>query len=173
MAYNRIQGFTTAWEIKLESSLPGFFLLRNLSCLHTTIFTQSTFVFQKSVLPNLILRNKSCRPFKIGIQPTIHQSLPRRSGTVFVSEEGVRQVEKVVNFLCPSEQRQNESTFHSISRAIPSYSGVLLLLSHFSRVRLCDPIDGSPPGVNEYKNVPPETSTDILGTISLLLVQIL
>ena len=23
---------------------------------------------------------------------------------------------------------------------------LLLLLSHFSRVRLCDPIDGSPPG---------------------------
>ena len=25
-------------------------------------------------------------------------------------------------------------------------SGLLLLLSHFSRVRLCDPVDGSPPG---------------------------
>ena len=150
MAYNRIQGFTTAWEIKLESGLPCFFLLRNLSCFHTTIFTQSTFVFQKSVLPNLILRNKSCRPFKIGIQPTIHQFLPRRSGTRYGSEQGVRQVEKVVNFLCPSEQTQNESTFHSTSRAMPSYSSV-----------------------NEYKNVPSETSIGVLGTISLLLVQIL
>ena len=27
-----------------------------------------------------------------------------------------------------------------------SYLSMLLLLSHFSRVRLCDPIDGSPPG---------------------------
>ena len=26
------------------------------------------------------------------------------------------------------------------------YGLLLLLLSHFSRVRLCDPIDGSPPG---------------------------
>ena len=26
------------------------------------------------------------------------------------------------------------------------YTAYLLLLSHFSRVRLCDPIDGSPPG---------------------------
>ena len=28
---------------------------------------------------------------------------------------------------------------------------MLLLLSHFSRVRLCDPIDGSPPGNRRYR----------------------
>ena len=27
-----------------------------------------------------------------------------------------------------------------------TFNQLLLLLSHFSRVRLCDPIDGSPPG---------------------------
>ena len=37
------------------------------------------------------------------------------------------------------------------TRPLPSYcslwsSLLLLLLSRFSRVRLCDPIDGSPPG---------------------------
>ena len=32
------------------------------------------------------------------------------------------------------------------SSALALTSCMLLLLSHFSRVRLCDPIDGSPPG---------------------------
>ena len=34
----------------------------------------------------------------------------------------------------------------SVSRFICTMLLLLLLLSHFSRVRLCDPIDGSPPG---------------------------
>lgn len=103
VACNRTEGFTTAWEIKLEAGLPGYFLLRNLSCLHTTIFAQSTFISQKSVPLNLNLRNKLCWSFKIGALSTRHQSLPARSGTGCGSEEGGRQVEKVVNSLCPSE----------------------------------------------------------------------
>ena len=42
------------------------------------------------------------------------------------------------------------STLHSVilfdSHHKPSIGMLLLLLSRFSRVRLCNPIDGSPPG---------------------------
>ena len=38
------------------------------------------------------------------------------------------------------------SSIHLREVSFPSCCLLLLLLSHFSRVRLCDPIDGSPPG---------------------------
>ena len=34
-----------------------------------------------------------------------------------------------------------------LPHATAAKSLLLLLLSHFSRVRLCDPMDGSPPGI--------------------------
>ena len=44
------------------------------------------------------------------------------------------------------EDMEAVPNFTSITYPLPSYPFLLLLLSHFSRVRLCDPIDGSPPG---------------------------
>ena len=43
--------------------------------------------------------------------------------------------------------QESHMTEHTHTPGLKTNLGLLLLLlSHFSRVRLCDPIDGSPPG---------------------------
>ena len=49
------------------------------------------------------------------------------------------------SILCPSEPQPFYPEFDLVS-VILTVRGLLLLLSRFSRVRLCNPIDGSPPG---------------------------
>ena len=45
------------------------------------------------------------------------------------------------------ERKKEKSSFRSfLTIHALIHNPILLLLSHFSRARLCDPIDGSPPG---------------------------
>ena len=45
-----------------------------------------------------------------------------------------------------TEQQHKQHGYKSSFSVYISLDTLLLLLSHFSRVRLCDPIDSSPPG---------------------------
>ena len=59
-----------------------------------------------------------------------------RSGAGTAGLRAVPEIMVPVNALAPDSQR----------REIRKVFLILAMLSHFSSVRLCDPIDGSPPG---------------------------
>ena len=87
---------------------------------------------------------------KVGLKLSIHKTKIVASGHITSWQIGGEIVETVADFILGSSKiTADGDCSHEIKRCLLPGSKVminLLLLSRFSCVRLCDPIDGSPPG---------------------------
>ena len=135
----------------MRFNFPFYFSPRRLLSAGCFFFFFNTTLMAESEeeLKSLLMKVKE-ESEKVGLKLSIHKTKIVASGHITSWQIGGEIVETVADFILGSSKiTADGDCSHEIKRCLLPGSKVminLLLLSRFSCVRLCDPIDGSPPG---------------------------
>ena len=111
----------------------------------------TTLMAESEELESLLMKVKE-ESEKVGLKLNIQKTKIMASGPITSWQIEGETVETVTDFIfLGSKITADGDCSHKIKRCLllgrkAMTNLLLLLLSHFSRVQLCDPIDGSPPG---------------------------